>query len=208
MIARWLAIHAALLFISAGPAQTARAQEPEALVKKTGCLACHAMDKKVVGPSFRDIAARYKTEARGFDLSLLSVDAPSKIPEGRKSEVVVALVGPHLHVRVFDAKGQTIVDKSEAKLAKGQDLTELKKRIKSAAAPGGGALAPDTKGKIISDALSVARLSRAREALTEAVTKGSKGNWTSLSKGVPMPPFSERLSDAEVKTLVDWLLSL
>lgn len=27
---------------------------------KAGCMACHAQDKKLVGPSFKDIAAKYK----------------------------------------------------------------------------------------------------------------------------------------------------
>ena len=30
---------------------------------KAGCMACHAKDKKVVGPSFKDIAAKYKGQA-------------------------------------------------------------------------------------------------------------------------------------------------
>ncbi|MFD2448503.1 c-type cytochrome [Vogesella fluminis] len=30
------------------------------LAKKNSCLACHAMDKKLVGPSFKDIANKYK----------------------------------------------------------------------------------------------------------------------------------------------------
>lgn len=32
-------------------------------VKKAGCLSCHAVDRKVVGPSFKDVAAKYKDEA-------------------------------------------------------------------------------------------------------------------------------------------------
>jgi cytochrome c len=32
----------------------------EALAKKQGCLACHAVDKKVLGPSYQDVAAKYK----------------------------------------------------------------------------------------------------------------------------------------------------
>jgi cytochrome c len=28
--------------------------------KKSGCLACHAVDKKVVGPSYMEVAAKYK----------------------------------------------------------------------------------------------------------------------------------------------------
>jgi cytochrome c len=34
--------------------------DPEAAMKKAGCLACHAKDKKLVGPSFKEIAAKYK----------------------------------------------------------------------------------------------------------------------------------------------------
>ena len=30
------------------------------LAKAKDCLACHAVDKKVVGPAFKDIAAKYK----------------------------------------------------------------------------------------------------------------------------------------------------
>lgn len=35
----------------------------EALAKKSGCLACHGVDKKVLGPGFKDIAAKYKGNA-------------------------------------------------------------------------------------------------------------------------------------------------
>jgi cytochrome c len=35
----------------------------EELAKKSGCLACHAIDKKVIGPSYKDIAAKYKGDA-------------------------------------------------------------------------------------------------------------------------------------------------
>ena len=33
---------------------------PEEAMNKAGCMACHAKDKKLVGPSFKDIAAKYK----------------------------------------------------------------------------------------------------------------------------------------------------
>jgi cytochrome c len=32
----------------------------EALAKKHNCLACHTLDKKTVGPAYKDIAAKYK----------------------------------------------------------------------------------------------------------------------------------------------------
>ncbi|RRD58961.1 cytochrome C [Comamonadaceae bacterium OH2545_COT-014] len=33
---------------------------PEAAIHRAGCMACHAKGRKMIGPSFRDIAARYK----------------------------------------------------------------------------------------------------------------------------------------------------
>ncbi|MCB2020379.1 MAG: c-type cytochrome [Rhizobacter sp.] len=41
---------------------SARAADPEAM-KKAGCLACHSDDKKIVGPSYKDVAAKYKGKA-------------------------------------------------------------------------------------------------------------------------------------------------
>jgi cytochrome c len=38
----------------------AQAGADQALAQKSGCLACHAVDKKVIGPSFKDVAAKYK----------------------------------------------------------------------------------------------------------------------------------------------------
>jgi cytochrome c len=40
------------------------AQELRLLVEQSGCLKCHAVDKKVIGPAFRDVAARYRNDAR------------------------------------------------------------------------------------------------------------------------------------------------
>src|SRR5258708_31368770 len=34
------------------------------LATKSGCTACHAVDKKVVGPSFKEVAAKYKGDAK------------------------------------------------------------------------------------------------------------------------------------------------
>jgi cytochrome c len=38
----------------------ADASAAEELAKKDGCLLCHAVDKKVVGPAYKDVAAKYK----------------------------------------------------------------------------------------------------------------------------------------------------
>ena len=34
----------------------------EALMKKDGCAACHAIDKKLVGPSYLDVANKYRND--------------------------------------------------------------------------------------------------------------------------------------------------
>jgi cytochrome c len=39
------------------------AQANEELLKKSGCTACHSIDKKVVGPSYKEVAAKYRGDA-------------------------------------------------------------------------------------------------------------------------------------------------
>lgn len=39
------------------------ADELTPMLKKSGCTACHAVDKKVVGPAYNDVAAKYKGDA-------------------------------------------------------------------------------------------------------------------------------------------------
>jgi cytochrome c len=34
----------------------------EDLAKKSGCTACHSADKKIVGPSFKEVAAKYRSD--------------------------------------------------------------------------------------------------------------------------------------------------
>lgn len=43
-----------------GISLAAPASANEALAKKSGCLTCHAVDAKKVGPSFKSTAAKYK----------------------------------------------------------------------------------------------------------------------------------------------------
>src|SRR4029434_852257 len=50
-----LAVAALGLAVASGPV-FAQAE----LAKQKNCLACHAVDKKLVGPSYKDVAAKYK----------------------------------------------------------------------------------------------------------------------------------------------------
>ena len=45
------------LALAATSLQAATAEEA---MNKAGCMACHAKDKKLVGPSFKEIAAKHK----------------------------------------------------------------------------------------------------------------------------------------------------
>lgn len=108
MKARWLSIPVATaLLLGAG-----QASADLELAKKSGCLACHSVEKKVVGPAWKDVAAKYKGDAS------------------------------------------------------------------------------------------------ARDALIAKVKAGGKGNWTEVTGGVPMPPYSPRVADADIEKLVDFVLSL
>lgn len=37
-----------------------QASASQELAQKNGCLACHGVDKKILGPSYKDVAAKYK----------------------------------------------------------------------------------------------------------------------------------------------------
>lgn len=50
----------------------------EDLARKNGCAACHAADKKAVGPSWKDIAAKYKGDAKAADTLAAKVKAGGK----------------------------------------------------------------------------------------------------------------------------------
>ncbi len=110
MKARWLSVSAAAAMLVFG-ANQAGADEL-ALAKKSGCMACHSIEKKVVGPAWKDVAAKYKGDAG------------------------------------------------------------------------------------------------ARDALIAKVKKGGKGAWTDVTGGVPMPPYSPRVADADIEKLVDFILHL
>lgn len=39
-----------------------------ALARSKNCMSCHAVERKVLGPAFKDVAARYKGQAGAADL--------------------------------------------------------------------------------------------------------------------------------------------
>ncbi len=55
----------AALALAAGVA--APAQADQALATSKNCMACHAVDKKLVGPSYKDVAAKYSGQKDAVD---------------------------------------------------------------------------------------------------------------------------------------------
>nr|WP_315182592.1 c-type cytochrome [uncultured Albidiferax sp.] len=51
----------------------AQALPPQALAQKAGCMACHGMVHKQVGPGFAQVAARYRAQGGG------DADAPARL---------------------------------------------------------------------------------------------------------------------------------
>ncbi len=48
------------------------------LTQKNACMSCHSVDKKVVGPSFKDISAKYSNDATAVDKLSKSIKLGSK----------------------------------------------------------------------------------------------------------------------------------
>ena len=55
------------LMIAAVATLAAPAFADQALATAKNCMACHAMDKKLVGPSYKDVAAKYATDKSAVD---------------------------------------------------------------------------------------------------------------------------------------------
>ncbi len=51
-------IAAAAVSLSSGAALAADAEQ---LLKEKACLSCHTLDKKLVGPAYKEVAAKYKS---------------------------------------------------------------------------------------------------------------------------------------------------
>lgn len=64
---------AAAAFVASGTALAS-----DALAKKNGCATCHGLDKKIVGPTWKDVAAKYKGDAKAIDMLAAKVKTGGK----------------------------------------------------------------------------------------------------------------------------------
>jgi len=88
---------AAAATLAAG-AHAADAKAGEALAKSSGCLACHTVDKKLVGPSYKEIADRYRKD-KGAEAILTQ-----KVKAGGKGVWGDIPMPPNAHVKDADIK--------------------------------------------------------------------------------------------------------
>lgn len=77
---------------------------PEAAVNKAGCMACHAKDKKLLGPSFKDVAAKYKGNK---DAAALLADKVRKGGKGVWGPIPMSPNGPD---KISDADLKEVID--------------------------------------------------------------------------------------------------
>ncbi|BCT66718.1 MULTISPECIES: c-type cytochrome [unclassified Nitrosospira] len=73
MKAVWIGMVAASALLMVGTAQ-ANAD----LAKSSGCLNCHTVDKKLVGPALKDIAAKYKADPAAADKLAVKIQKGSQ----------------------------------------------------------------------------------------------------------------------------------
>lgn len=60
-----LTLGALTTIVAAAPAV---AQDAAALAKAKNCMACHTVDKKVVGPAYKDVAKKFGGQAGAVDM--------------------------------------------------------------------------------------------------------------------------------------------
>ena len=80
------------------------AADPPPAAQKAGCLACHTMDKKLVGPAFKDIAAKYK--GQGDAVAKLS----EKVRKGGSGSFGPIPMSPNGPDKISDADLQAAVE--------------------------------------------------------------------------------------------------
>ena len=92
----------ALAGVVAPAARAADAPSGQRVANANACMGCHAVDRKLVGPSFQQIAARYKGDAQ----------APAKLARKVKDggSGVWGMIPMPAHQSMSDADIRTVVD--------------------------------------------------------------------------------------------------
>lgn len=91
---------AAAMFLNCAPA----AADPGLLAQEKGCTACHSVEAKIVGPAYKDVAAKYRGEAGAFDLLV------EKVRNGGSGTWGEIPMPPNPEANVSDAEIKTLVE--------------------------------------------------------------------------------------------------
>ena len=70
----------------------------EKLAQSNGCMTCHAVDKKVIGPSYKEIAAKYRSD-KAAEANLVK-----KVKAGGSGVWGPTPMPPNAHVKDDDIK--------------------------------------------------------------------------------------------------------
>ena len=156
----------------------------------------------------------------GYDLCLMSVKTTDKLEGEGRYLVIVALVGDSdgkdLHIRIFDASGDKVVDKTEKQLEGGEMLTALKQQLEKLKSQegkqeiiDGSNLSREDRQKIIRKATSSAGLTCNYDDETEEHTLIALATNASLCDEVAVrygirvvAHFSEERSEKRYKALI------
>lgn len=87
---------ACVLLTALGAAGAASANEK--LAQSSGCMTCHAADKKLIGPSYKEVAAKYRGD-KGAEANLVK-----KVKSGGQGVWGSIPMPPNAHVKDEDAK--------------------------------------------------------------------------------------------------------
>ncbi len=79
-------------------AMTGVASADQALAQKNACMSCHGVDKKIVGPAFKDVAKKYAGDAKAEEMLI------AKVKTGGKGVWGQVPMPPNPQVKPEDAK--------------------------------------------------------------------------------------------------------
>ena len=74
------------------------AADNEKLAQSSGCMTCHAVDKKVLGPSLKDIATKYRSDTNA------EANLVKKVKAGGSGVWGTTQMPPNAHVKEDDIK--------------------------------------------------------------------------------------------------------
>ncbi len=81
-----------------GVIATGNAAASEKLAQSSGCMTCHAIDRKAIGPGFKDVAAKYQGD-KAAEANLVK-----KIKSGGSGVWGAIPMPPNAHVKEDDIK--------------------------------------------------------------------------------------------------------